>query len=739
MSISNIQKEKFLDVIYKKFYSDGKIPKESEILSFFSRYFSNYTLGQPLSLNPEIFRQISIGDVDIFNETMLKALFNIEVLYDSVLENSEDIMTVTTALNKRLESLRARRIRIENKIDNLLFANENTEGVFSAYTDSFSSIDGSDLSFTSAYVDVENGQVIIPQLNSMIFDTVATKSVAASGVTYSSSFDGRQISSNTPVSDEESLFSSVFDGLDNTEWKKEYSFETTGFVTLSINLPISKSVLLSAISGKLSTISPVDIYCRINYTDGTNVKNIFSKKFNRDYDKFSFNFESKEVSSIDIFMTKTQPDQIQEGRKEKYLYRFGIRDISISGIYRDRFATYVSAPIGVKSKNDKNLAIDAVSLSVSQSGLENGSISYYIAPDNPNAELLSDFSWTPIGPKGESESRQQSVQSYSNTVFLQGSFFKSKKILETVTDPANQIQKIPVLNSKNLNVQNPIENYATGSFVYRIAKIDTIDDPYGSYILSGIGLAKGYYVSYINDIHNELESLKTWNSIIGGSTDRQVYLFPSWPIGDNQTSYVGPTLDGISVLLETKLLCASEKTVRHTFVKNDEISLDWRVAIYINGKRNLISEFEKSKIIEWNFKEGVNNIQIAIDIPKSANGSISLMQDTNLSNYGMIYLNNYGYVDFLEFKKNKSIFDYVFTIDNVYGNKEILSRQDISSNSRLFYYTNNPDRIEQVRLRADLTRSRNPIGSPSLDSFTLKFKNSQNFQDIKDEIQFYKG
>ena len=726
MSISNIQKEKFLDVIYRNLYSSGYIPKESEVLDFFSRYFSSYQIGQPLPLESEIFRQLFSSNADVFNQRMLYALFNMEVLYDAISENAEEIMSTTTALNKRLQNLRARRIELENKIDDIMFTNQNSDGVFSAYTDSFATADGTDLSFTTAYVDISNGKVTLPTLSSAVFDLVSAKSVVPRGATYSLSFNKNSIYSNQAISDE-SFFPSVFDGLENTEWNKTFNFDSVGLITFQINLPITSSVVVSSISGRLNTISPVDIYCRVNYSDPTKKSNVFGKKSSKDYDRFSFNFEAGDVASIDLYFTKSEPDYIEENKKDKYVYRYGFRDISISGKYYERAATYVSKPIKLKTNDNKNLAIDSISISVNQSGFENGSISYFIAEDNPAAQILSDFSWIPISATNDPLASNPSV------VKFEGTYLRSKKIVDQVQNSQTEIQKIPLAakaDVQNINQQNPTVDLYPGSLIYRVAKIDSFDNPYNSYILSGTGLVNGYYVNYTQKIFNEIDGLSTWDSIINGrSSVRQLYTIPKYDVSQNPTFFVGPNLSGISVLLDTKVLCSSEKTVRHTFIKNDSISKDWNVAVYLNGKPTYIPAGQFSETIEWNFKQGVNSVRVAIDIEGSANGSITLMEGKTLANYGLVYLDYYSYVDPLEFKKNRSEYDYVFTIENFFGNKEIMSRTDIRSNSRIFYYTNNPNKIESVRFRADLSRSQNPIGSPSIDSYTVKFKKAQHIQD----------
>lgn len=726
MSITNIQKEKFLDVVYRNLYSSGYIPKESEILEFFSRYFSVYQLGQPLPIDAEIFRQLFASDVDIFNQRMLFTLFNIEVLYDSLFENSEEIMTVTTALNKRLQNLKARRIELENKIDDLLFVNQNADSIYASYTDSFSTADGTDLNFTTAYVDIVNGKVGLPTLSSAVFDLVSAKSVVANGATYSLSFNKNSLYTNQPISDE-SFFASVFDGLENTEWQRAFFFDSIGLVSLNLNLPINKNILLSNISGKLNTISPVDIYCRINYADATKTNSIFSKKSSKDYDRFSFNFEAGDVASIDLFLVKSEPDYIEQTKKDKYAYRFAFRDIAISGKYHERSATYVSKPITLKTKDNKNLAIDSVSLSVNESGFENGTISYFVAEDNPTAQMISDFNWVPISTKNDT------LASYPSIVSFEGTYLRSKKIVDTVSNPQIEIEKIPLASktdAPNLNQQNPTVDLYPGDLIYRVAKVNLGEDPYDSYILSGTGLAKGYYVNYTNKIYNEIDGLSTWDSIIAGrSSIKQLYTIPAYDASSGSTFFVGPNVSGVSILLETKVFCTAEKTVRHTFLKNDAISKNWNIAVYVNGKPTYIPSGQFSQLIEWNFKQGVNTIRVAIDAEDSASGTITLMEDATLANYGLVYLDYYSYVDPLEFKKNRSVYDYVFTIENFFGNKEIFSRTDIRSNSRIFYFTNNPNKVESIRVRADISRSQNPIGSPTIDSFTVRFKNNQQIED----------
>ncbi len=729
MTISSIQKEKFLSTLYKNLYAAGNKPDEQEILEFFSKYFSRYEPGQPLEVNSQLFRQLAFGQTEIFNQQMLHVLFNTEVLYDSIFENSNDLMTVATALNKRLNNLKIKRIALENKVDDLIFSNQNSDGFFAAYSDTFASASGSDLSYTSAFVDTVNGKVCLPTLSSSVFDLLSTKSISSSAPTYSLSFNKSQIEVNKQFSGE-SFFGSVFDGLDNTEWQNIFYFDTIGLVSFSINLPITKNVILSKVEGRINTISPTDIYVKINYSDSNKVAEILNKKSTKDYDRFSFDFEPGSVGSIDIFFVKTEPDFIDSSKLNRYGYRYGIRDIAISGQYHDKAASFVSNPISLNSNDNSNLVIDAVSLEVDEQS-QDGSIVYFVAEDNESAQSISDFAWIPISPE------QNLQNSFSQTVNFLGSTLKSKKILTTENPSPSEIKKIPLVskeNSKNLNQQNPIVNLYSNQTIYRIAQIDQLDDPVSSYLLDGINLVSGSYINYQNQIYNELDSLSTWNNILSGkSSVRKVYSIPQYELSNNSIFFSGPNIGSISVLLQLKIFCTNDITVRHLFVKNDSTSKDWDVSINLNGRPTVIPAGDSSRLVEWNFKTGINVIKIAIDIKGSANGSINLMDSRSLLDYGLVYTQYYGYVDPTEFKINRSIYDKVFTIENFFGNKEIFCRDNVGTNARIFYYTNNPDPVKSIRLRADLARGRNPLTSPVLNYFKLKFKNSQNYSDISFE------
>jgi len=178
MNISTIQKRRFLENIYKLYYSNGVKPTEQQILNAFSDYFSVNKAGFPLDIDYAALNGTSKTNVDILNELMINGLFNLDVLYDAILENNDELFRVATTLNKKIENLKTKRKLLESKVDNLLFVNNNTDGYFYSYTENFSSADKIDIPFTTGYVDTSNGSAVISSENSERYSAFALDNVS---------------------------------------------------------------------------------------------------------------------------------------------------------------------------------------------------------------------------------------------------------------------------------------------------------------------------------------------------------------------------------------------------------------------------------------------------------------------------------------------------------------------------------------------------------------------------------
>jgi hypothetical protein len=109
VNISTIQKKRFLDNLYKRYYCNGTIPSKQDILKEFNTYFTINKPGFPIKVDYDLLRSINTIDVDVINSIMVNSVFNLEIIYDSLFENNEQLMSVITSLNKKIENLKAQR------------------------------------------------------------------------------------------------------------------------------------------------------------------------------------------------------------------------------------------------------------------------------------------------------------------------------------------------------------------------------------------------------------------------------------------------------------------------------------------------------------------------------------------------------------------------------------------------------------------------------------------------------
>ena len=89
-----------------------------------------------------------------------------DVLYDAVFESVEDLFSIVTSLNARIDSLRSRRASLENKIDDHIFSITNSDGYFASISEQFTDLSGIDTNFSNAFFDQDARCVTLPVIAS---------------------------------------------------------------------------------------------------------------------------------------------------------------------------------------------------------------------------------------------------------------------------------------------------------------------------------------------------------------------------------------------------------------------------------------------------------------------------------------------------------------------------------------------------------------------------------------------
>jgi hypothetical protein len=712
MNIATVQKRRFLNNIYKLFYSSGVQPDERQVRAAFNEYFSINTPGFPVKVDYDLLRSKAKTDVDLLNQIMANTLFNVDVLYDAILDNNEELFSAVTSLNKKLESLKNKRLELESKIDDLLFVNNNSDGYFYSITENFASAKNLDLNLSdSVFFDPNYKNVTISKLRSEQFTPLTLDNLRTINPEFSVSINGQTLSQSVDSTN----FNNLFDGLNDTYWDYAIALAKPESVAVSITIPVSVFSLISKIDGVVYTSSPLNISMVARYSDSTKPNEIRSQNSRGDYGTFSFAIPSDIYGSIQLTLYKNEPDYIQEDSSSPYVYRFGLRDLVIGSKYYARSGFLVSAPLRLPLRQNSNLVIDAVSVDVKEQIVPGTSLNYYVAPDNPLAESISDFSWTPISPTGSEDS------GYASVVYLDGSLRRNIYIKNN--PDVNDIKYIPIVSStNNFNELNPNNKIYTDKNIFRIAALSSDLSFINPILLANVDCFKHSYIIIPgeNSNNSKYKDLEFWNSTI---RDRPVDLLSSTL--KEQLGSINPGINTYSSgYIQTNIMRTAPVSLVHTVTKS---SSNFNLAIYLNGI--LIADLPKgvtSKAIQWDFSSGMNNIVITYDKNYIGQMNFSLIEGLNISRYGSIFADFFNYLDPLEFQNKVTEDNYYFTIDTVFGRKEILASKSISGDSNFIFTSKNSSAVEAVRFRVDFTRYDNPYITPILESIRVKFKHTDS-------------
>lgn len=731
MSLANVQKRRFLETIYKIYYSLGSAPSNTEVLSIYSRYFSRFNPGQSIPVPYDDLTTQSIINQDDLNRIMVHILFNLDVIYENYYEQIEELYEIINAYNARIDSIKSKRAEIEKKVDDHLFAIRNTDGFYYSSTNAFNNIDLTDIKFTTAFVDTSSRKVTIPKLTSGLFNYIGNLFNSSSSGKISIIFEGSEVYSN----DED--VSNVFNGLSNSQWSYTHKSASIGLCTLKLRLVVQAfDNPISLVEGKLSSQKPVDIaVILVNQNDINESQTMFKTQQN-DYDKFSFNFSPEATSVVELYLTKSEPDYaVTENDQIMYHYDFRIDELIITAPYYDSSASFVSSAISLPAQNNDKLTIDAVSLTTNDEIPNGTDIVYYISEDNPSASQLYDFNWKPISPSNLRNPNSPTVINFQGTDSVNASLISSEA--GSILSTQQTMYAIP----RAVEYNNPIPNYfyqndssVLGFNVYRLCKFASGIKPYESYILENVDEKQlNVSISYGSSLDKQ-----TWQDVITGQRTDIVYTTTSSTIRNVQTFFEASNINFGSIRLSTNIFAERNIDITDEFLKSLAAQY-WDIKVYLNGSEitspgSLLSPGSLSSSLSWKFKKGINDLVIIINkstnntsgVETAFNGTIALFKNRNLLSIpGLTVFKNYLYeVKIEDLRTYYSNTDNVYSIINYENNYEIVYRRTnpIETGSRINYLVNRDNAVNSIRVRADLFRGNNAYSAPAINSYTLKFK-----------------
>lgn len=736
MSIERIQKQRFLDTIFKMYHSLGIEPSYNDLSILFGQYFSLNKPGDPVSVPYNSLDASNTIDVNSLNKIMSTLLYNVDVLYDSFQDDLEALYSIMSSYKFRIENLKSKRAEVEKKIDDHLFSLKNTDGFYYSVSNAFNDLDQTDIANTTAYVDTEARKTVLPKMSSGLFNYVGNILSTTQAAEVSIFFDGQRQGDPRVVD-----FSNVFNGLNNSTWNymgvdqtNGYKSNSIGLCTLKISVPISslQSAGISVVEGKILSRKPVDISVVVN--DAVNGSNslYFVKSGSTDYDVFSFNFEPKSTDRVDIFFAKAEPDYVttNENETRRYVYEFAIDELVIAAPYYDSSAVYYSNRMQIIDSRNENLVVDAVMLETNDQIPPGCAINYYIAEDNGSQTDVNLLNWTAISPTAKLTSSEE------NIIRFNGTTTRAMAVIDPSTSSIVPTEQEFIKIPRTTTYSNPIQNYFyqndsnnLGFNLYRFAKFPNGVNPITPYILENVR-SKQLKINYVQGTSLDHSS---WQQILAGYRNDVVVTTDQSDISSTDLFFSGNNIPNGSVRLSTNVYADTDVLYNKRFLKNADAQY-WDVNIFLNGRQ--LARIEPgvlSSSITWNFNRGQNSIVIVIN--KSANvsssattfqGSITLMEGMSIANTVGIkaYQNYLFYVKIEDLRRLYSNTDNVFSIINYENNNEIVYRrtEEIASGSVVHYLENLDNGISGLRLRADLSRGQSAYASPAIISYKLKFR-----------------
>lgn len=726
-SIQQVQTARALENIVRSFLSKGIVPSNYEIRSQLSDFFSRYPAGNPVSINYDSFVKGEVASPYPLNLALETIVHNLEILYEVAFQTVDELMEMNSSLQEAIDRLRTRRKGIEQRIDDYLLAQTNADGYYYSVGDSFSDTTLVDFQLTSAYIDNEAGSVMLPPTGTKgLTGTVPTNKIALKNLQVTATgIDGQSclVGYGQP-----SLFSSAVDHLTNTVWSIEVraSKRAEAVVVFGVQLgSLTDPVAISQISFLPHGVTPVQMFVHTSASTSpvlvdTNAASLpgvtqFGSTIKESADRIILRDVERAVDTVYFTLRKTQPDFIHDSGDGHTVYRyiFGASDLVFSSPVYDDEAVMVSTPLSIASDLSNEMVIDAISVTAEATTPQGTNIQYYVAADTAGT-TLDEFDWHEIHPVVHDVVAQENIFRFA------GASFDSKII--TTNPAANDLQLIPPdSTSPDLTQRNPSPALLVGMDTYRIAKFT--DDV----LLNSVVLEEGFRMTTIK--HTDLsaravDGLDFWKNL----PDTQVTTTYGSIDSGNDFFYGGDIgMSGRSVYVETYLYTlAAQETIISEFVKKDFNSRTWSVRVLLNGRSiAYMPSGTNSALIPWAFQAGANHIALLINIPDATSavpspyiGTVELMVESKLWNYGIVKLANWSYVDKFELETNQTTDNLTFTIYN----GEIISLRQPTSNFRLQFQRNTQASPSAIRFRADLSRiPDNSKITPTLDGFRVRF------------------
>lgn len=724
-SIRKIQTERLLQDVVHTLYSSGTKPMMIDVTGRIAQYFSKYPAGRPLPMPLIDIVDGMKSDPHKYNKLLKHLMVNVDVLYEACLRQVQDVLMLTDSMQTDIDRLAHKRKRIETRIDDFLLSQYNTDGYYYSISDNFTDLNLTNLYLTTAQVDTDAGEVVLPTISST---TTHIPPALISNPEIEVRVDG-------VISEHEELApfaGALQDSLNNIVWAFEVATSEPQevVVTARVRLGNGDPINLSRIDVKPYGATPVQVYWE---TRADSIWQGFGGRIQKGTTKMVFGDNVRPVTDVRMVLRKTEPDYTENNNGTlRYKYLFGARELAFIYQVYESNARFVSVPLALPPDYANDGTIDAVSVDVDSDVPGDADMHFFVAPSNmmefapdenglmPAQPNVADYIWREIIPLDSNEPGNKVIR-------FDGATNQTKMIRENPV--VGDLELVPPIEDGPIQDRNPTPSIIEGIDVYRIASIDDVPFSNSINLLEGVNTTRIYSRNIDQSLHFDDIDMPYWAEVF--DNEEPILDYGRIDVG-NEFFYGGDVgAVGKDVFVEAFLTADhSWETFLAEFQKVDVRSQTWHIKVFLNGRPlgDLPPGTHRMQL-PWNFRQGLNHVVLLIRIPISAGtsdafmGAVSLFGRGHLFDYGSVHLAKWEYVDMFTMRYNESGQPRTFTIHN----NELISRRPPTTNYQLKYSVGTGEGPVAVILRAEMSRTRNnPNITPELRKYRLRFSYAED-------------
>jgi len=418
MGIRNIQTNRVIEEIIKKYLNKGRYPTFQTITHFFNQWLRDHRPGAPSFSPIKVFRKQKSNSSE-FNQQLESIYTDLSDAYTASIDQSNRIMIGFNANETERKKILHDLQQLSKEIDELLLlSNQADLKYMQGRLISFNNMEQIDTTLTSAFVDIQNNQVTLKEnLNQAKIIPINPENV--------------KFHTLMPAAKESALntVANAFDNNQNTAWWHVVKTKTPGSLgnEKSMGMRAELTILFEE-EQEFNEISYIahhgkPVYIKVEYTvNGTSFTHLPGiNNYRKVIQSEVWSFEKIKAKGVKFIFEKQEHDDNSAG---VYQFYFGAKEISIKNKTYQPTGVLITNPISFDHQ------IQELSASIKHEIPFNASIHYEVALYDQN-KPLDDLIWYPISSSDDNNAKHSKVIHFN---------YNQTKIIETnLCEPTGQV------------------------------------------------------------------------------------------------------------------------------------------------------------------------------------------------------------------------------------------------------------------------------------------------------------